>query len=113
MSEFPEPRTFGQVVSDQRRRLAMSQKQLAISILKEDGLPISPQYLNDIERDRRLPSPHVVQEIARVLALDPVWLSFLAGQVPLDFREDAAADPERFRSALRAYRRRYSEERDG
>ncbi len=99
------------MVSSERRRLSMRQKQIALSLLKEDVLPISPQYLNDIERDRRLPSQHLVQGIARALDLDPIWLSFLAGQVPVDFREDAATDPERFRSALRAYRRTYSGEK--
>jgi hypothetical protein len=37
-----------------RKKLGISQKNLADRIKKEDGQSISPQYLNDIERDRRL-----------------------------------------------------------
>jgi len=47
--------TFGQAIINARKAKQMSQKQLASLIIKEDGTPISPQYLNDIERDRRNP----------------------------------------------------------
>jgi len=43
----------------------MSQKELAGKIKKEDGLPISAQYLNDIEHDRRNPpSEFLIAQIA-------------------------------------------------
>ena len=45
--------TFGKAIADARKALKISQKELAYKILKEDGEPITPQYLNDIERDRR------------------------------------------------------------
>src|SRR3569833_499161 len=47
------PLSFGRYLSESRKRLGISQKELAGRILKEDGEPISPQYLNDLERARR------------------------------------------------------------
>ena len=46
-------KTFGTLVAEARRVIRMSQKELASRVKKEDGQAISPQYLNDVERDRR------------------------------------------------------------
>ena len=78
MSE--EPVTFGQAISAARRKLGMSQKQLAERIRREeeeDG-SISPQYLNDIEHDRRSPSSdHMIQQFSRALDLSENYLCYL------------------------------------
>jgi hypothetical protein len=37
---------------------------------KEDGTPISSQDLFDIEVHHRVPAPHVLGKLARVLTLD-------------------------------------------
>jgi transcriptional regulator with XRE-family HTH domain len=42
--------SFGHAISSARKKLEMSQKELAGKIRKEDGEAITPQYLNDIER---------------------------------------------------------------
>ena len=42
--------TFGQTIARARKDLGVSQRELALKVVKEDGAPISPQYLNDIER---------------------------------------------------------------
>ena len=47
--------TFGQAISEACKDKGTSQRELVLKIVKEDGAPISPQYLNDIERDRRNP----------------------------------------------------------
>ena len=47
--------TFGETIAGARKDLGVSQRELAMRIVKEDGAPISPQYLNDIERNRRNP----------------------------------------------------------
>ncbi|MBS0325433.1 MAG: hypothetical protein JSS46_02670 [Proteobacteria bacterium] len=45
----PDPVTFGRYIADARKKLQMSQKELASQILREeDDEPISPQYLNDV-----------------------------------------------------------------
>lgn len=68
-----EKMTFGSYIADARKKLQMSQKELATRILREeDGESISPQYINDIERDRRNPtSDHLIQQFAKVLKSMP------------------------------------------
>lgn len=97
--------TFGRFISQARKRAGLSQKDLAQRIKKEDGSSISPQYLNDLERDRRNPpSDHLLHQFARVLALDHDHLHFLAGQLPEDVRQDVY-DGERVTAAFKAFRR--------
>ena len=58
--------TFGQAISKARKGLGLSQKELAARVMKEEGGgSISPQYLNDIEHDRRSPtSDHLIKQFA-------------------------------------------------
>ena len=74
--------SFGRHIAEARKKLSLSQKELAACIKREeDGEPISPQYLNDIERDRRSPSSdHLIQQFAKVLAVDADYLHYLAGK---------------------------------
>jgi len=63
--------SFGRAISSARKTLGLSQKELAAKIKKDDGEAITPQYLNDIEHDRRSPqSDHLVREFARVLKIE-------------------------------------------
>jgi len=102
--------TFGQVIAQQRKALRMSQKGLADSILKEDGTTISPQYLNDIEHDRRSPSSdHLIREFARVLGLREEVLYFHAGQLMEDLRDTPAA-PKQVVKAFAAFRKALRDE---
>src|ERR1035437_5762620 len=99
-----EEKTFGTVVSEARKALELSQKELATQIRKEDGEPISPQYLNDIERDRRnAPSQHLILEFARVLKLKPDYLFALAQAWPKDIVEELGkSSPEEVQKAFSA-----------
>lgn len=83
--------TFGQMIAKARKSKPLSQKELAAMIVKEeDGSPISPQYLNDIEHDRRSPtSDHLIRQFAKVLGLQEGVLFFLAGKIPDDMRRKA------------------------
>ena len=100
--------TLGKFISDKRKNLTFSQKELARKTRKEDGSPISPQYLNDIEHDRRIPSDHVIEKLARVLKLsqeDKDYLHHLAGSLPADLkrrreREDVVSGYRAFRKRL-------------
>ena len=89
----PDPVTFGRYIADARKKLQMSQKELASQILREeDDEPISPQYLNDIERDRRNPSSdHLIQQFAKVLKIDADYLNYLAGKLPEEIRRNTSA----------------------
>ena len=96
--------TFGAVISEARKKLAMSQKELATKILREDGAPISPQYLNDIERDRRAPtSDHMVAQFAVALDLKADYLHYLNGRFPEAERREKMTR-EQFDQAMVAFR---------
>ena len=97
--------TFGSAISGARKDKRMSQKELAALIKREDGVQISPQYLNDIEHDRRSPSSDfLVQQFAKILGVDPDYLYFLAGKLPSDVTNKQVA-PERVQEAMVAFRR--------
>ena len=96
---------FGQVIATARKELGISQRELSLNVLKEDSTPISPQYLNDIERDRRNPpSDHLLEQFARELNLEKDYLYFLAGKFPSDVRS-ATSSPKQVKEAFRAFRR--------
>ncbi len=75
--------TFRRVVANTRKEKGLSQKELAARIKREDGAPISSQYLNDIEHDRRSPSSdQLVKQFAEVLDIDLDYLYYLAPPLP-------------------------------
>jgi len=68
--------TFGGTVSEARRRRNLNQRQLAARVIKEDGRPISPQYLNDFEHERRtLSSGHLIEQVAEALGISEYVLA--------------------------------------
>jgi len=101
-----EPITFGGYIAEARKKLKMSQKELAARIKREeDGEPISPQYLNDIERDRRNPSSdHLIQQFANALDLSADYLNYLAGKLPDDLRQKNLSE-KTVEAAFAAFRR--------
>jgi len=87
--------TFGRAISQARKALGLSQKELASKIYREDEEPISPQYLNDIEHDRRSPSSdRMVQQFADVLNIKADWLYYLAGRFPADVRRKKLSETQ-------------------
>lgn len=97
--------TFGQTIAEARKRANLSQKELAAHVKKEDGQPISPQYLNDLERDRRSgPSDFLMQQFAEVLGLDLDLLYHRAGEIPVDLR-GTQPDDKKVVEAYKAFRR--------
>jgi transcriptional regulator with XRE-family HTH domain len=99
--------SFGQIIAEARKKLGMSQKTLAARIKKEDGESISPQYLNDIERDRRNPpSEHLIAQFANELSLSKDYLLLAAGTLPQDLAVRLSdSDPETVERAFRAFRK--------
>jgi transcriptional regulator with XRE-family HTH domain len=100
-------RTFGQIIAEARKALGISQKDLAARIRKEDGRSISPQYLNDIEHDRRDPPGELlIDQFAKHLRLSKQHLVAAAGRWPSDLRQKVAdADPKSVEEAFTAFRR--------
>ena len=98
--------SFGSVITEARRRQSLSQKELASRIKKEDGTAISPQYLNDLERDRRNPpNDHLLHQLASQLDLTREYLFYVAGTYPDDLKPAGTESPERVAAAFRAFRR--------
>ena len=90
-----EETTFGRAISKGRKEKGWGLKDLAARVLREDGEPISPQYLNDIEHDRRSPSSdRMVQHFAEALEINPDWLYYLAGRFPEDVRRKKLSEKE-------------------
>jgi len=99
------PSSFGVAVSLRRKEKKMSQKDLAAQIKREDDLSISPQYLNDIEHDRRSPSSEmIIQQLAEVLEMPADVLYFLAGKIPADLVNQKTT-PEKIEKAMVAFRK--------
>ena len=98
--------TFGQANSKARKALGLSQKELAARVMKEEGGgSISPQYLNDIEHDRRSPtSDHLIRQFATVLEVDDGYLFVLAGKIPDELRR-AANDQDKIVAAFTNFRK--------
>jgi transcriptional regulator with XRE-family HTH domain len=99
--------SFGRFLAQKRKEAGLSQKDLAARIKKEDGSPISPQYLNDVERDRRNPpSEHFIKQLASELGVPDDYLYFLASQYPDDLRDEPHRyDSHRVQAAFQAFRR--------
>ena len=102
--------TLGRFISHARKQKGLSQKQLAerIKIETEDGSTrsISPQYLNDIEHDRRSPSSaQLVEQFSKVLELNVEYLSFLADRWPESLRKGIRSEND-FRELAVAFRQK-------
>jgi transcriptional regulator with XRE-family HTH domain len=79
--------TFGNLIAEERKKAKLSQKELAALVKREDGTPISPQYLNDIERDRRNAlSDFLIEQFAKALKIDAARLYYWAKKIPDDVR---------------------------
>ncbi len=98
--------TLGQVLADARKKRDKSLKDISLRVKKEDGSSISPQYLNDIEHNRRTPSPAVLEQLARVFDVPPDYLYFLAGSMPGDLAKARGVTKDQVVEAYKAFRRK-------
>jgi transcriptional regulator with XRE-family HTH domain len=102
--------TFGQAISKARKALGLSQKELAARVMKEEESgAISPQYLNDIEHDRRSPSSgHLIRQFSGILNIPEDYLFALAGRLPDDLRTESA-NPDKIVQAFANFRKTLKE----
>jgi transcriptional regulator with XRE-family HTH domain len=95
--------SFGQAIGELRRSRGLNQRDLAARVHKENGTPISQQYLNDIENDRRNPSSTIlIGELAKALGVEPAYLSYVAGLLPQELH-GLTEDAEELRRAIDAF----------
>jgi transcriptional regulator with XRE-family HTH domain len=98
------PPRLGEVIKQARQARRLTLRGLADQVSKEDGTPISPQYLFDIEVHHRVPAPHVLRELARVLALEYDTLLALAGSADTVVREYLEAHPQHTAAVIQLFR---------
>ena len=81
-----------------------------VEVMKEEGGgSISPQYLNDIEHDRRSPSSgHLIRQFSGILNIPEDYLYALAGRLPDDLRPDAST-PDKVVKAFANFRKTLKE----
>jgi len=97
--------SFGETIRSRRKQLSISQKELAARIKKDDGMPISPQYLNDIEQGKRNPdSDSMIEQFAKELDLEKDILYFWARKIPADVAK-LNAQPDKIVRAYTAFRK--------
>lgn len=98
-------KTFGKVLVEARRSAGIQQKDLAASVIKEDGIPISAAYLNDLEHDRRNPpSDFIIERLASALRLPNAdLLYYFAGRYPPSLRVRKEADASNITRAYKAF----------
>ena len=61
-------KTFGQVITEARKKAGLTQKEVAARLKREDGRVVDAPYLNAMEHDRRYPpSNHLIDQLAEML----------------------------------------------
>lgn len=97
--------SLGETITEARKRLGLSQKDLARSVRKTAGGSITPQYLNDIEHNRRTPSsPEIIEQLAKTLKVDSEVLYYKAGTLPRHLKKRSVR-PDRIVAAFGAFRK--------
>jgi len=82
-------KTFGQVLTEVRKRAGLTQKELAERLRREDGRPIDAPYLNAVEHDRRRPTPNsIIEQLAKIVGISADILFYHAGRMPTDVKGD-------------------------
>ena len=97
-------KTFGQVITEARKKSGLTQKEVAEQLRREDGRKVLPPFLNDLEHDRRYPPENaVINQLARILKISSDVLYFYAKRLPSDVAREA--DDTRVEEAYRAFRK--------
>jgi len=95
---------LGDIINRERRKRGLSLRRLAERIKKDDGDSIAPQYLNDIEFNRRVPSPQILRELARELGQEPDLFLMLAGAEAEVMREYLKEHPQQQGEIIQLFR---------
>jgi len=105
-------RTFGQVLTEARKRAGLTQKELAERLKREDGRPVVAPYLNAVEHDRRRPPPNlIIEQLAKIVEISADILFYHAGRIPTDVKGDL--EHERVEAAWQAFRKAFKGGKSG
>jgi transcriptional regulator with XRE-family HTH domain len=97
-------KTLGELLTERRKELGISQKEMAALIKNRDGKPITSAYLNYLEHDRGEPPGYLLDQLAQILGIERDLLYFWTRRMPPDI-EPGEASPEQVAAAYRAFRR--------
>jgi len=99
-------KSFGQVLTEARKRAGLTQKEVAERLRREDGRPVDAPYLNAVEHDRRLPPTNfLIEQFAKIVGISADILFYHAGRMPTDLTEDI--EHERVEAAWQAFRKAF------
>lgn len=81
--------TFGKIVYNARKSKNLNLRECAALIFKDDSNPISFQYLNNLEKDRKNPpSEYIIDQISEVLDIPLEVLYFYAEIFPKNINKN-------------------------
>jgi transcriptional regulator with XRE-family HTH domain len=105
-------KTFGQVLTQARKRAGLTQKEVAERLKREDGRPVDAPYLNAVEHDRRRPpSDHLIEQLAKIVGISADYLFYHAGRMPSDLKDEI--DHEEVEAAWQAFRKAFTGGKSG
>jgi transcriptional regulator with XRE-family HTH domain len=105
-------KTFGQVVTETRKRAGLTQKEVAERLRREDGRPVDAPYLNAVEHARRRPPPnYLIEQLARIIGISAEVLLFRANHMPAEMEGDP--EEEEVEAAYQASRRALKDTKSG
>jgi transcriptional regulator with XRE-family HTH domain len=97
--------SFGEYIATRRKALKLTQKDVALQLKKDDGIPISLSYFHDIEAGKRNPpNDQIIEQLAAILGIGADLLYFQAERMPADFKREGVPE-ERILAAYKAFRR--------
>ena len=97
-------KTFGQVITEARKKAGLTQKDVAEQLRREDGRKVLPPFMNDLEHDRRYPPENaVIDQLARILKISSDVLYFYAKRLPSDVAR--GADDAQVEEVYQAFRK--------
>ena len=92
MDNTNEELTLGKIIRDARKSKGLNLREAADLIIKENNTPITLQYLNDIENNRRTPSEHIIKQISQVLNIPVEYLYVYAEMFPKGMDKNASKE---------------------
>jgi len=105
-------KTFGQVLTEARKRASLTQKEVAERLWREDGRAIDAPYLNAVEHDRRRPPPnYLIEQLAQIIGISAEVLFFHANRMPAEMEGDP--EEEEVEAAYQAFRKALKDTKPG
>jgi transcriptional regulator with XRE-family HTH domain len=82
-------KSFGQVITQARKKAGLAQKVVAGRLKRENGRTLDPPYLNSLEHDHRYPpSNQLIGQLAKILGISADVLYFHANRLAADIKRE-------------------------